>query len=168
MIPLLAEVNALLSISTLTLATAGPSQPDVTSLHTAPPHAAAVYFTADLPVRDSLRGLRLYFFSDPTSQHGQDLHANPQAAAAIYPAVSGWQEIRGLQLHGAAHILPPGSTWEAAWQLYQIKFPFVSGLKAILQRNALYEFIPSWLRLVDNRRGFGFKQEWELADLHGS
>jgi uncharacterized protein YhbP (UPF0306 family) len=41
-------------------------------------------------------------------------------------------------------------------------------MKAILQRNALYEYIPAWVRLVDNRRGFGFKQEWDLGISHGA
>jgi uncharacterized protein YhbP (UPF0306 family) len=52
--------------------------------------------------------------------------------------------------------------WDHAWELYVAKFPFVMELKAIVERNTLYAFIPSWVRQVDNRRGFGFKQEWSL------
>jgi len=37
----------------------------------------------------------------------------------------------------------------------------------IVQRNALYVFSPTWVRLVDNRRGFGFKQEWDLVAQDG-
>jgi uncharacterized protein YhbP (UPF0306 family) len=118
-------------------------------------HAAPVYFAAG-------EQLRLYFFSDPESRHGQDLSRNPHAAAAIYPECSSWQEIRGLQLHGAVQLLPPGSDWEAGWACYSAKFPFVVELKEIVARNALYVFKPSWVRLVDNRQGFGFKQEWTL------
>jgi len=136
----------LLSVSTLTLATCGSD---------GTPHAAPVYFAAD-------DGLRLYFFSDPGSQHSLDLNQDPRAAAAIYPECDGWQEIRGLQLHGEAHQVPPGSEWETAWALYAARFPFVDELKAAVSRNALYVFIPHWVRLVDNRRGFGFKQEWTL------
>jgi len=35
-------------------------------------------------------------------------------------------------------------------------------LEEMVARNALYVFQPRWIRLVDNRRGFGFKQEWTL------
>lgn len=117
------------------------------------PHAAPVYFAAG-------EGLRLYFFSEPDSQHGQDLEHDPQAAAALFPETTGWQDIRGLQLRGLARTVPLGAEWEAAWGLYLEKFPFVSELKKVVARNTLYAFIPHWARLLDNRRGFGFKQEW--------
>ena len=38
--------------------------------------------------------------------------------------------------------------------------PFVIQLEPVVARNEMYAFAPSWIRLVDNRRGFGFKQEW--------
>lgn len=140
------NLSGLLSVSTLTLATCGAD---------GAPHAAPVYFAADA-------GPRLYFFSDPASQHSLDLERDPRAAAAIYPECDGWQEIRGLQLRGQVHRVPPGAEWDAAWACYAARFPFVHALKAIVARNTLYVFIPHWVRLVDNRRGFGFKQEWTL------
>jgi hypothetical protein len=136
----------LLQVSTMTLAT-------ISAAGT--PHAAPIYFAAS-------KTLELFFFSDPTSQHGRDLEANPLAAAALYPESESWQTIRGLQMRGQAHILDRGPEWEVAWEIYQRKFPFVSGLKSIVARNAMYIFKPEWIRLVDNRRGFGFKQEWGL------
>jgi uncharacterized protein YhbP (UPF0306 family) len=140
------DLSEFLSLSTMTLATAGGD---------GEAHAAAVYFAAG-------ESLRLYFFSAADSQHSQDLKLHPQAAAAIYPEVTGWQAIRGLQLRGRAAVVAPGVEWQAAWALYAGKFPFVKALKAIVASNELYAFSPHWLRLVDNRRGFGFKQEWEL------
>jgi uncharacterized protein YhbP (UPF0306 family) len=146
----------LLAVSAMTLATASP---------VGEPHAAAVYFAARLPGQDeeTLAALRLYFFSSPHSLHSQHLAANPHAAAAIYPACEGWQDIRGLQLRGVVRIVPPGVEWDEAWAIYSARFPFVSQLKAIVAQNSLYVFIPAWLRLVDNRRGFGFKREWSAA-----
>ena len=140
------EQMDILTTSTLTLATCGAD---------GCPHAAPVYFAAD-------DQLRLYFFSDPLSQHSLDLERDPRAAAAIYPECQGWQDIRGLQLKGEARQVPPGADWQAVWALYAAKFPFVHELKEAVGRNALYVFIQHWARLVDNRRGFGFKQEWEL------
>ncbi len=136
----------LLDLAAMTLATCGEN---------GEPHAAPVYFAAN-------EQWELYFFSDPLSQHSVDLAHTPRLAAAIYPECSGWQEIRGLQLRGSARLLPAGPAWDAAWQVYVQKFPFVKVMKAVVRRNALYAFQPEWVRLVDNRQGFGFKQEWTL------
>jgi uncharacterized protein YhbP (UPF0306 family) len=121
-----------------------------------PPHAATVYFAADEQRRN------LYFFSDQASQHSQDLAVNPRAAVTIEPLASDWREIRGLQLRGEVALVPAGEAWEHAWQIYQEKFPFVKDLREIVTRNALYSFRPNWVRRSDNRRGFGYKEEWTL------
>lgn len=136
------------SVPAMTLATVGPG---------GAPHAAPVYFAAGEEERGTLS---LYFFTEAGSQHAQDLSANPQAAAAIYPQAQGWQEIRGLQLRGEVQPLPPGDAWEKAWSIYLVKFPFVSEFKDVITRSTLYAFYPRWIRLVDNRQGFGTKQEW--------
>jgi flavin prenyltransferase len=136
----------LLALPAMTLATSGPA---------GEPHAAPVYFAASAEQH-------LYFFSETNTQHSQDLQANPQAAIAIHPIVQQWTDIRGLQLRGRVQVVPTGPAWEHAWQLYLEKFPFVVALKAELERNTLYEFIPAWVRMVDNRRGFGYKEEKTL------
>ena len=136
----------LLQVSTMTLATSGAG---------GEPHAAAVYFAAD-------EDIRLYFFSDPESQHGQDLLRDQRAAVSCYPQTQDWQEIRGVQMRGQVQRVKPDSELEVAWGVYTTKFPFVRELKSIVAQNSLYVFVPSWVRLVDNTRGFGFKQEWNL------
>lgn len=138
-----------LFLSTLTIATSDQG---------GAPHAATVYFAAD-------QALNIYFFSDPLSQHAQDLAQRPQAAAVIYPDSQDWQEIRGLQLRGEVRPVDPGAEWEHAWLHYTGKFPFVRELRSLVARNQLYGFIPSWIRLVDNRRSFGYKQEWRRTWL---
>lgn len=139
-------ISDLLAVSAMTLATSGTE---------GEPHAAPVYFAA-------AGEMRLYFFSEAHSRHSQHLARDPRAAAAIYPQCEGWQDIRGLQLHGEVRPVEPGAEWEQAWEAYLRKFPFVAGLKAVVARNQLYVFRPHWIRLVDNRRGFGFKEEWTL------
>jgi uncharacterized protein YhbP (UPF0306 family) len=114
-----------------------------------------VYFAAD-------EKCCLYFFSDADSQHALDLQGDARAAAAIHPLVSGWQEIRGLQLRGRVHAVPAGAEWERAWMLYRDKFPFVENLKQVVARSTLYVFEPDWVRLVDNRQEFGWKEERQL------
>jgi uncharacterized protein YhbP (UPF0306 family) len=140
------EITQLLSLSTLTLAT---------RREDGQPHAAPVYFAAD-------PDLRLYFFSSPNSQHIKDISQDRRAGAAVYPDGLGWQDIRGLQMRGVVEEVSPGLEWDRAWELYQSKFPFVAVLKEEVAQNTLYVFIPRWIRLVDNRKGFGFNQEWDL------
>jgi hypothetical protein len=58
----------------------------------------------------------------------------------------------------------PGPEWEQAWQAYRAKFPFVAQLKTVVARTILYALKPTWMRLVDSRIAFGYKQEWMLND----
>lgn len=159
------EILALLKLTTMTLATVG---------HNGQPHAAAVYYAADeaafseklnyFPQESSPdnRLPSLFFFSDPSSQHSQDLTINSHAAIAIYPEVFEWQQIRGLQMRGEVQVIPKGAEWDFAWLLYQEKFPFVSTLKPLVRRNVFYRFTPHWLRWLDNRHRLGYKKEWHL------
>jgi uncharacterized protein YhbP (UPF0306 family) len=144
------DLAQLIGLSTMTLSTSGP---------TGEPHAAAVYFAAG-------EGLELYFFSDENSQHSQDTAHHSQAAITIYPECRDWQDIRGLQMRGEVRAVENGPEWDAAWAIYAAKFPFVGELKAVVGRNRLYVFEPYWVRLVDNRQGFGFKKEW-IVDNKG-
>ncbi len=140
------ELKEYLALSTLVLAT---SDEDGT------PFAAPLYFAAD-------EALTLFFFSSAGSQHSQHLALRPQAAAAFYPESASWQEIRGVQMRGMTAVVAPGPAWEAAWTVYQTKFPFVKAMQAEIARNQLYAFTPRWIRLVDNRQGFGHKHEWAI------
>jgi uncharacterized protein YhbP (UPF0306 family) len=119
------------------------------------PHAAPVYFAAS-------GELSLFFFSDRQSLHGQHIAQNPQVAAAIYPQCQGWRDIRGVQLRGQAGLVDSPAEWQAAWEGYQAKFPFVRSLRAIVAQNQLYVLVPHWIRWIDNAQSFGFKQEWDL------
>lgn len=138
------DFGDLLLLSTMTLATTGTD---------GDPHAADVYFAAD-------EELNLYFFSDPVSQHGVDIARNVSAAVTIHPECQGWEGIYGLQLRGEVRRVKPDMEWDLAWKRYVAKFPFVSELKAVVEQNQLFVFHPHWIRLVDNRRGFGYKEEW--------
>ena len=136
----------LLALPAMTLATVGDN---------GEPHAAAVYFAADAENR-------LYFFSEPGSQHAADLQARRQAAVTIQPPASAYQEIRGLQGRGSVRLVQPGEELDKGFGLYLAKFPFVAGMQAEVAKNKLYVFTPAWMRLLDNRRGFGYKEEKTL------
>lgn len=138
----------------LTLATAGPGGP----------WAAGLYFASD--------GLTLYFLSDPESRHCRDIAVDPRVAAAIHEDVEDWREIRGIQLEGRAEPVVGAGDLARGWAVYLAKFPFVQQFRvgdglAILGRAVsarLYRVVPSRLLYLDNRRGFGHRQELAVGD----
>jgi uncharacterized protein YhbP (UPF0306 family) len=144
-------LEELLRLTTMTIATAG---------RDGVPHAAAVYFACDDLIN-------LFFFSDVGSQHALDSSREPRAAVTIQVEGSGWQEIHGLQMRGIIKEVQSDNEWQRAWVFYRTKFPFVIDLEQLVTINQLYAFHPLWIRLVDNRQGFGFKQEWvKIAAEH--
>jgi uncharacterized protein YhbP (UPF0306 family) len=136
----------LLDLSSMTLATVGLD---------GIAHAATVFVAFD-------RNLNGFFFSENHTRHSRDIRENPRVAVSIYPQCQDWREIRGLQMHGQVSPVKQGTDWESGWKLYSQKFPFVANLKAIVLKNSLYVFTPNWIRLVDNRLGFGYKKEWTI------
>jgi uncharacterized protein YhbP (UPF0306 family) len=131
------------------------------------PWAAAVFYASDAD-------LNLYFVSDPGTRHGRDLAAGGVAAAAIHADCGAWAEVRGLQLHGRVEVLE-GAARAAPLALYLAKFEDVRRLVdrpdggeearigERLRAAALYRLTPSWCRLIDNQRGFGFRRELSLG-----
>src|SRR5512145_2559099 len=72
--------------STLALATVNADgQPEVTP----------VFYVSD-------EALALYWLSATSSRHSLNLTSQPRVAATIYPAVWGWNDIRGVQVEGEA------------------------------------------------------------------
>ena len=140
-------VRALLDeTTTMVLATRGPD---------GTPRATPVYFAAE-------ENLRLIFLSDPDSAHSRNLSSAPQSSVAIYPEEPDWRRLRGVQMTGRAAAID-GPEAELARRAYARRFPFVGELARALDASRTYAFLPSWVRLIDNRRGFGFQQEWRLA-----
>jgi uncharacterized protein YhbP (UPF0306 family) len=129
--------------STLSLATLGAS---------GDPMAASLFFAA-------ADDLRLYWLSAGTSRHSLNLARRPTAAVTIHNQTWAWPEIAGVQMQGQASLVAPGEPWQAAWTLYAAKFPFVTGMQAEVMKSSFYVFTASWMRLVDNRLGFGHKEE---------
>jgi uncharacterized protein YhbP (UPF0306 family) len=143
--------------NTLTLATAG--------IHG--PWAATVFYASD-------KDLNLYFVSDHRTRHGRDLEGNPRVAGAVNPDCKRWADVRGLQLEGAVTVLS-GTARLAGLRYYLAKFADVSALfekprdkneetiAARLKAANLYRLQPDMIRLIDNSRWFGFKEEIRLV-----
>ena len=141
-------------ITTLTLATTNDDNP----------WAATVFFVADAK-------FNLYFVSDHRTRHGRDVEINNNVAATINPDCRDWNEIKGLQVHGTISVVK-GAERARALALYLKKFPQVDQLfrnpqdaqeETIAQRLKsanIYRITPAMIRVIDNARGFGHRDEF--------
>jgi hypothetical protein len=146
--------------TTMTLATVGQDGPDRA------PAAAAVFYAHD-------DAMNLYFLSEERTQHGQNMLAHPQVAAAIHADGQDWRAIRGVQVRGTASLVVAGELAHTA-AVYGRKYAFVAALLAgsggpgvlggPLAKARFWALRPSWIRLIDNTVRFGFKEEWRPDD----
>ena len=144
--PDLSPILALLAETrTLTLSTIDPD---------GSPRATPVFFAFD-------DRATLIFLSERDPPHCHNLERLPHVAAAVYPDVSDWTELRGLQIKGVASAVPEGEQ-QAALAVYTERFPFVRALAVVVSLSEVYRLQPKWVRLIDNRQGFGYKREWSL------
>jgi hypothetical protein len=152
-----AEIRRLLEdYNTLALATSGDGVPWV----------ASVFYVSD-------GDLNLYFVSDHRTRHAREMAANPRVALAINADPDNWNDVRGLQVEGQTARVE-GMERAKALALYLGKFTSVKALfetpksadeHAIVQRLRSTDFwrvTPSFIRIIDNSRGFGFKAELQL------
>lgn len=105
--------------------------------------------------------LTIYFLSDPKTTHVQNLLREPRVSMAFYPEVSGWKEIRGLQMKGTARRIPEPDL-DNAWDIYQRRFPFLGEIPEAVEVSELFQFVPDWIRIIDNRRGFAYQVSWNV------
>ena len=124
------------------------------------PHAANIQYVHD-------ERLRLYFVSSEDAAHSQHAAARPDVAVTVYhheDAEPG--TIRGLQIRGRLTAVTDEREQDTALTQYLSKFSFIADshkLRGAVERQTLYCFTPSWVRLIDNRRGFGFKAEMRIS-----
>ncbi len=103
----------------------------------------------------------LYFVSEAEVLHSRNVAADRRVSGVIADDRQSWHEIQGLQLAGTCELVADEAR-QAALEVYLAKFPFLRENAALHERlvaENLYAVRPAWLRLIDNRRGFGFKEE---------
>jgi len=115
------------------------------------PHAANVNFVADTQVN-------LYFVSHPDSAHSRHLAAHPHVAATAYAPFTSPAEIRGVQLHGTCAPIHR-DYFNAVWTLFCRRFEYARQFEEHVRREQFYCLVPTWVRYIDNARGFGAKIE---------
>ena len=113
---------------------------------------------------------QLYFVSSGTTRHCQHIAGNPQVSASISGELADWGEIKGLQLDGVAGVVSE-SDRHGVIEKYLAKFPSLLKLYqapenepdrqivARLLESHFYRISPKWIRLIDNSKGFGHKEE---------
>jgi uncharacterized protein YhbP (UPF0306 family) len=126
------------------------------------PHAANVQYAHD-------GAWRLHWISSPDSAHSRHTTQKPAAAISIYAHRDEPETIHGLQMHGrvSAGIALGQEHWNRIWDLYTNKYRFVASLpqmRVAAEKQRFYVFTPTWVRWIDNRRGFG----WKLERFHRS
>jgi uncharacterized protein YhbP (UPF0306 family) len=133
--------------TTLSLATCHDNQPWATDL----------FYASDA-------SCQLYFVSSVTTRHCQHIAANPQVSVSISEQVAGWKEIKGLQLDGVATVVSKADR-DSVVETYLTKFPALKNLQRaseilrVFRESNFYRISPKWIRIVDNSKGFGHKDE---------
>lgn len=114
----------------------------------------------------------LYFLSDPKTRHIHNLAREPRVSATIHGESKGWQEIRGIQLTGAAARVDDTAERARGYGLYVARYVFVgqwirsAAMLGQVHKQLgvveLYKITPRRLRWIDNTQGFGHKEEWDV------
>ena len=123
------------------------------------PYAANVQYAVD-------DRMRLVWVSSPHAAHSSHVERGGPVAATVYGHDDRAQNIHGLQIRGTAERIADAGEWNAAWELYTTRFAFVAALpqfRELVEQQAFYRLTPTWLRWIDNRRGFGWKVEREMG-----
>ncbi|MFI3321055.1 MAG: pyridoxamine 5'-phosphate oxidase family protein [Rikenellaceae bacterium] len=95
------------------------------------------------------------FTSSSSTLHGQNMAANPKVAASIVLETKVVGKVRGLQICGES-VLAENDDLERAKKSYLKRFPY-----AVFADLELWLLRPNFLKLTDNRMGFGKKIVWK-------
>ena len=104
----------------------------------------------------------LVFTSAPETRHGREMLENQSVSAGIALETTMVGKIRGIQLTGRA--LPADHAGKediaaACRSAYIHRFPF-----AIAAKLDLWILYPDYIKMTDNRLGFGKKLEWRREE----
>ena len=96
------------------------------------------------------------FTSDDETRHVKEVLMNAKVAASVVLETSVVGKIQGLQISGVM-IRPENELDTKVKKAYLKKFPF-----AALMKTSLWVLKPDYIKMTDNRLGFGKKLIWEL------
>ena len=100
-----------------------------------------------------------------------DTKSNDKVAATVNPECDNWHDVKGLQISGKVEIVE-GVERAKALAIYLKKFPQIDALYAKpqgeheetiakrLKAANFYKVVPAIIRVIDNNRGFGWREEF--------
>ena len=144
-----AILTALTGHTVLSIATQGDSGP----------HAVSVMYAH--------QAFDLYWLSDPNTEHSKHLENDNRCAVTIARQYDAFENIMGLQMSGHGRRLDKGAQADDGFTLLTDRYAFLKTFAAgelarHLGKMAVYRFRPQRITLIDNSRGFGFKQILKL------
>lgn len=111
------------------------------------PYAAPLFYAYDTERN------RFVFASDAETEHAKQMIETSAVAAGIYLETDTVGKIQGLQCCG---IVAPAD--DSDRKSYFARFPYARALQPTLWR-----LEPVWMKLTDNRLGFGKKLVWDAT-----
>lgn len=96
------------------------------------------------------------FTSDDNTRHVQDVLTNSTVAGSVVLETNTVGKIRGIQLRGVME-RPEKELLKKAKKAYLKRFPY-----AVLMKTSLWIVTPNYIKMTDNRLGFGKKLIWEM------
>ncbi|MBZ5582642.1 MAG: pyridoxamine 5'-phosphate oxidase family protein [Acidobacteriia bacterium] len=124
------------------------------------PHTTPLFYLLD-------EDLRLCWFSSRSSAHSRNLRLNPAAAVTVFRPAELWQDIRGVQMRGTV-VTVTGQARRGITPIYAERFHLGPDFEPVIARSGLYAFDPSWVRYIDNSKGFGYRFEWTATGSKGT
>ena len=122
--------------------------------------ACALWFAAD-------EACTCYFLSSLTTRHGAALAVGADVAFTVQKDEQDWRAIQGVQGRGWCGLVADEARAQT-WATYIARFPFVAqqfpDLEAALTKTRLWQIKPIWLRLIDNTKAFGHKDELVITN----
>ena len=114
-----------------------------------------------------------YFFSSPDSLHIKEATDCEEVSAAIYPDVTSWQDIKGIEMSGNIKKAGLGLTAMGALRAYNSKYAFTKeffegqqdlDVDAFVKRFKVrfYRFRPAQMYYLDNSIRFSFREALSL------
>ncbi len=100
----------------------------------------------------------LIFNSDTKTKHVQDFLSNSQVAASIVLETKTVGKIQGAQICGTV-LEPKDDLLKSVKKIYLKRFPY-----AVLTHTTLWVLDMAFVKMTDNRLGFGKKLIWEKQD----
>ncbi len=95
------------------------------------------------------------FTSDSKTRHIQMVEQNEKVSGSIVLETETIGKIRGLQFSGIMR-KPDKETLSTVKKSYLKRFPY-----AVLMKTSLWIIVPDYMKMTDNRLGFGKKLIWE-------